>query len=197
MIQGDPHTPHWSVLPASIRDAYGHRPSNATNRMGEENEIRDEHEQEYVPADPLFEEDAFAELMEAYYGPSLGHTNEPNEEHETHHESVSPDDDVNAFEADARAPLYEGAQCSRCVNYIPSYCQPDSYHLQKVVMASLYNCNRMNCAIYHLVEVVTLKYHLQKVVKHKLTTLEGGKASALRPSEGGKTTLYRVLLLQL
>ena len=165
MIQGDPHTPHWSVLPASIRDAYGHRPSNATNRMGEENEIRDEHEQEYVPLDPvLFEEDAFAKLMEAYYGPSLGHTNEPNDEHETHHESphksACPCDEVNAFEANACAPLYEGAQCSRYVHHIPSYCQPDSYHLQKVVMASLYNCNMMDCLLNHLLEVVMGKYHL-------------------------------------
>jgi hypothetical protein len=79
--------------------------------MVEEDEIRDEHEQEFVPPDPVLEEDAFAELMEAYYGPSLGHTNVPNDE--THHESVHPGDHLNDFEADARAPLYEGAQCSR------------------------------------------------------------------------------------
>ena len=115
------------------------------NRTGEENEIRHEHEQEYVPPDPLFEEDAFAELMEAYYGPPLGHTNEPPNEHETHHKGACPDDDVNAFEHDARAPLYEGAHCSRYVHHVPSYCQPGSYHLLQIVMASLYNCKRMTC----------------------------------------------------
>jgi hypothetical protein len=115
VLQGDPHRPHWSVLPASIRDAYGHRPPNASSTIGEENDIHDQDEEECAEPDPVLEEDAFAQLMEAYYGPSLGHTEGPNDGSHTQDETVRLDDHLPAFEAAARAPLYEGANCSRYI----------------------------------------------------------------------------------
>ena len=85
--------------------------------MGEENDIHDQHEEEYGEPDPVLEEDAFAELMEAYYGPSLGHTNNgPNNESGRPDETVGLDDHLPAFEVAARAPLYEGANCSRQIS---------------------------------------------------------------------------------
>jgi hypothetical protein len=81
--------------------------------MGEENDIHDQHEEEYGEPDPVLEEDAFAELMEAYYGPPLGHTDGPHDGSRTQDETVILDDHLPAFEAAARAPLYEGANCSR------------------------------------------------------------------------------------
>jgi hypothetical protein len=115
VLQGDPHRPHWSVLPASIMDAYGHRPPNASSTIGEENDINDQDEEECAEPDPVLEEDAFAQLMEAYYGPSLGHTEGPNDGSHTQDETVRLDDHLPAFEAAARAPLYEGANCSRYI----------------------------------------------------------------------------------
>ena len=115
VLQGDPHRPHWSVLPASVRDTYGQRPANVIPTEGEENTIEDDHKDEYEEPDPVLGEDAFAELMEAYYGPSLGHTDGANVQNSTQNESIGLDDHLPAFEAEARAPLYEGAQCSRYI----------------------------------------------------------------------------------
>jgi hypothetical protein len=78
-------------------------------------EFHDESEEEYGEPDPVLEEPAFARLMEAYYGPALGHTNLPNDESATQSESVGLEDHLPALEAEARAPLYQGAKCSRYV----------------------------------------------------------------------------------
>lgn len=113
VFQGDPHRPHWSVLPASVRDAYGDMPPNVSSTMDEEVNLVDEDEQGNGELDPVLEENAFAQLMEAYYGPSLGHGDGTNERSAAEDESVRLDDHLPTFEAAARAPLYEGAHCSR------------------------------------------------------------------------------------
>ena len=101
------------MLLASVRDTYGQRPASKISTEGKENIIQDEHKEEYEEPNPMLGEDAFAELMEAYYGPSLGHTDGPNVLSSTKNKSIGLDDHLPAFEAEARAPLYEGAQCSR------------------------------------------------------------------------------------
>ena len=113
VLQGDPHRPHWSVLLASVRDAYGKRPPNASSTMDEEDDLVDEDEEENAEPDPVLEEDAFAQLMEAYYGPLQGNGDGANQNMGAEHESVRLDDHLPTFEAVARAPLYEGAHCSR------------------------------------------------------------------------------------
>jgi hypothetical protein len=77
--------------------------------------------------DPILEEEAFASLMEAHYGPQLQPPNNPDhgpdmERSPLLREVDSTEDDdrqLDPLEAEARMPLFEGSTTSR---YICMYC---------------------------------------------------------------------------
>lgn len=148
-MKGHPHAtvPHYSVLPRSSRDFYraplvldvigehGHpsSPSTSGSIPTSTTSSSDDSVEDGDEVDPIIEEEAFATLMEAHYGPrehidvdddSIGghdipdprdmgtppHAPQPNEPSPLHTE-----EEYNALEKDARTPLFPSGSNSRFV----------------------------------------------------------------------------------